>query len=347
MSGRATQLDGWRGVAMIGVVWFHWAPKAWKGEYPFEIGLFFFFTLTGYLITRGLMRERDRAEARGGAWRLAGWWSFQVRRGLRILPPYYAAVALAWVVRADDVVDHPLWYLAHLTNFHIEAIGRWPPGTSQFWTLAVQQQFYLVWPLVVWGVPRRWLGPVFLVLAALAPAVRAAQTGPMHLAPWMELDYLAGGSWLAWWLARGGNPSSTALRGIGWLAGCGYAFLYARANWWSPVPGVSWLQQPLLALACMVLIARTEAGCCGVVGSWLDRPLLQYLGKISYSLFLLHNLAPMLLGHLLPWLWLPWFETGPGLAIRLACFAVAAWALGAASWRWLESPMDRIRKHPG
>ena len=63
---RNTQLDGWRAFAVAGVMWYHWAPREWRGPFPFEIGLFFFLTLTGFLITRILLRERAAGEAGGG-----------------------------------------------------------------------------------------------------------------------------------------------------------------------------------------------------------------------------------------------------------------------------------------
>lgn len=56
-SGRNTQLDGWRAFAVLGVMWPHWAPPAWRGGIPFEIGLFYFLTLTGFLITRILLKR--------------------------------------------------------------------------------------------------------------------------------------------------------------------------------------------------------------------------------------------------------------------------------------------------
>ena len=72
VNGRAVQLDGLRAVAMMAICWDHWCPASWPRVFPFEVFLFFFLVLTGYLITGSLLRERDRSEARGGAWKAAG-----------------------------------------------------------------------------------------------------------------------------------------------------------------------------------------------------------------------------------------------------------------------------------
>ena len=58
---RNMRIDGLRAFAVLGVMWHHWAPRSWKGHFPFEIGLFFFLTLTGFLVTRILLRARDEA----------------------------------------------------------------------------------------------------------------------------------------------------------------------------------------------------------------------------------------------------------------------------------------------
>ena len=85
--------------------------------------LFFFLVMTGYLITGSLLRERDRSEARGGAWKMEALRTYQIRRGLRILAPYYAALALALLVMAPDVWPGLGWYVFHLSNIHMAFLG--------------------------------------------------------------------------------------------------------------------------------------------------------------------------------------------------------------------------------
>ena len=88
---------------MLAICWDHWCPVHWPRVFPFEVFLFFFLVMTGYLITGSLLRERDRKDAQGVAWRMEALKIYQIRRGLRILAPYYVALALGFLVLAPDL----------------------------------------------------------------------------------------------------------------------------------------------------------------------------------------------------------------------------------------------------
>ena len=222
VNGRAVQLDGVRAIAMIAICWDHWCPAGWPRVFPFEVFLFLFLVLTGYLITGSLLRERDRSEERGGAWKAAALKTYQIRRGLRILAPYYAALALAWIVRAPDMIGSGLpWYVFHLSNFHMALLGHWPAGTNHFWSLAIQQQFYLIWPFVIWFLPRKLLVPAIVAFTAMGPVSRMFHDFFLPWFAWPQLltwacfDYFGIGALFALAVHRGMSLESPALR---WLA---------------------------------------------------------------------------------------------------------------------------------
>jgi len=212
----------------------------------------------------------------------------------------------------------------------------------------VQQQFYVVWPLLVFFFPVRRLGPMIVAIGLVAPLWRlkcglAGEGGGPSLMPWTALDYLCTGSFLAWWVARGGRLDNPRLQRAAWWSFAAYVALYSLAHWATPVPGLRYFQQTFLSVACAGLIARAFVGIRGLPGAALDHPVLQHLGKLSYSLYLLHNLAPMAVGWVLPWLWAPWFDHGIGFVARLAVFAAASWLLGYASWRFIERPLESVK----
>ena len=148
-------LDGTRGIAIILVMAFH----LWRGPVTALgwSGVDLFFVLSGFLITGILWDSRpepDRAR------------SFYVRRALRILPLYYGVLvavflvrpALGWAHRLDDLAlaNERIWYWTYLCDWRIAL--NYPPATTfltHFWTLSIEEQFYLVWPLVVWRCSRR------------------------------------------------------------------------------------------------------------------------------------------------------------------------------------------------
>ena len=343
---RNIQLDGWRAFGVAGVMWHHWAPREWRGPFPFEIGLFFFLTLTGFLITRILLREKDAGERLGKPWRIRAYRTFQKRRLGRILAPCYAAMLFAMLVGASDIRDYPLAYFGHFSNFHMAWMDGWPSGTAHYWTLALQIQFYLFWPLLVFFVPRRALGWVFAACALLAPLSRllierefpAIQHGGVITTA--AFDYFGAGALLALAFDRGIQAENRKIALAGWLAFAGYLTLYVLNEAGRSAGGCGYFQQTLLAVAFAGLISATLGGLGGVAGRLLEHPAVQHFGRLSYGLYLFHTPVPLFLGCVLPLLWWPVFD-GPLLAMRLAVFALTSWGIAWLCWRWLEGP-DRI-----
>ena len=326
---------------MLGVMWHHWAPREWRGLFPFEIGLFFFLTLTGFLITRILLRERAAGEHLGGAWRVRAYFYFQKRRMIRILIPCYAAMVFAVLVGAPDIRQHLLAYFGHVANFHMAFMEQWPSGTAHYWTLAIQMQFYLLWPLVVFGVPRRMLVPVFLGWVVLAPlsrmwiAVEFPQIHHSEAITLTALDYFGVGALLALAVERGMVLGDGRLRGCAWLAFGGYLLLYGCNEVGRPIAGLCFIQQTLVSVVFAGLISATMAGFRGVLGKILDHPVIQHVGRISFGLYLFHAPMPLLLGWILPWLWQPFFS-GPWLMLRILVYGLASWGAAFGCHRYLE-----------
>jgi peptidoglycan/LPS O-acetylase OafA/YrhL len=159
-------LDGLRFLCIAAVIWHH-APVFTEMASPplllrrGFLGVDMFFVLSGYLITTLLLRE----ESREGRFSLR---AFYWRRLLRIVPVYYglvAAVSLYWIVVKGETNWAPLvpFYFLFLANFLTESI----PLLYPMWSLAVEEQYYLVWPLMLLVVPRRWMLHVLGVLIAL------------------------------------------------------------------------------------------------------------------------------------------------------------------------------------
>lgn len=345
---RNTQLDGWRAFAVLGVMWHHWAPPEWRGPFPFEIGLFFFLTLTGFLITRILLRERAAGEQSSEHWRLRAYRGFQHRRLARILLPCYVAMGFAMLVGASDIRQHPLPYFVHFSNFHMAGMEGWPSGTAHYWTLAIQMQFYFLWPFVVFLTPRRWLVGVFLACVGLAPISRWVLESFYPLIHHGEaitpcaMDYFGTGALLALAFERGVREGDRRIAIGGWMAFACYILLYSLNEVGRPVQALGPLQQTFLSLAIVGLISSTLAGFRGRRRVVLDHPVVQHIGKLSYGLYLFHTPVPLLLGWVVPHLWkYPVFD-GPLLIVRLAVFALASWAAAWLCWRWLEGP-DRLR----
>jgi peptidoglycan/LPS O-acetylase OafA/YrhL len=351
-SKRNPELDGLRAFGVAGVMWLHWAPKHWVGWFPFELGLFFFLTLTGYLITRSLLDDASRYPSTDPAWREMAFLSFIKRRMARILLPCYAAMAFALVVGAPDIRAHPWWYVAHLSNFHIAFLEAWPSGTAHYWTLAIQVQFYLAWPWVVWLSPPKRRVSLMIAIASVAVLSRLVmdQWLPVirhpEAIPFAALDYLSIGGLLAVLQSRGIDAGDGNLGRAAWLAFGVYLVLYAFNESGHRVPVLWPVGQTCLAVAMIGLISASMKGIRGVTGVVLRSRPVQHIGKISYGLYLFHTPVPLFLGHTFSLLW---DERHPELMVplRLVVFALVSWLLAWLCWWFLEGGSKHSLKQTG
>lgn len=330
------QLDGLRALAMFGVIYHHWLPASWRFHFPTEAGLFFFFVLSGYLMTRGLLREKDGVSITTIVRR------FHLKRLVRIYPAYYLALAIATAFGVKEIWQTPYWWMLNLQNFLILDLGYWPPGVSHFWTLAVEQQYYLIWPLLILLCPRKLLAPALLLLTLVSPLTRYCANGTgwlsMDLIPWGLLDDFALGSLLAVGQHRGTLLSRRMIDISGLLALAAYGYLYISWEMQRSVPLWCHAQQTFLAMAFAALIARASEGRCGPLSRVFELGWLVSLGQWSYGIYLFHNLAPFFVGKLFWFLWHPAIPSNLALVLRLPFYAAVTAALTWVCRKWVESP---------
>ena len=148
-TGRIPELDAVRGLAAVAIVLFHW-----RFHWPFlRTAVDLFFVLSGFLITSILLRTGESPHA---------FRTFYARRALRIFPIYYLTFAIFLAINPFAPRPHPIAALPYFLTYTQFIQGYWgqtiPPFSRAFghtWTLAIEEQFYLFWPLVAWAVGRR------------------------------------------------------------------------------------------------------------------------------------------------------------------------------------------------
>ena len=213
----APALDGVRALAVALVLYQHWIDHPWLDRHlPISTGLVgvkLFFVLSGLLITRILLVTRFGERSTLGV----GLRSFYLRRALRIFPLYYG-VLLVLALTSAPFRDLWPWYVTYLQNLRMVQAGHFL-FASHLWTLAIEEQFYLVWPLLVFTLPARRIGPVLLMMVPLAVGWRVVgaallrwndlQVGLLTLS---SLDSVGLGGLLAWRLYQGCPPSRHAHR---------------------------------------------------------------------------------------------------------------------------------------
>jgi peptidoglycan/LPS O-acetylase OafA/YrhL len=184
----------------------HWAPPRFNVERNFGIslsalGVHLFFVLSGFLITGILLACRARARVDDRI-SLAPLGIFYVRRVLRIFPAYYALLAILFILDVPPVRRSLPWHAAYLSNVYA-CLGHPLGWISHFWSLSVEEQFYLAWPWVIAYAPDRWLEWIMLGAIPIGALSRwalfpifggAFQT---FIVLFSCLDSLGIGAWLA------------------------------------------------------------------------------------------------------------------------------------------------------
>ncbi len=348
-SHRVVELDALRAFAAVVILFFHLDSRRY---FPGWTGVDLFFVLSGYLITSILVRDS------GGPGFLP---RFYARRTLRIWPTYY--LVLGGLVALNPYLAKPdsLKGLPYALTFAQNTPIYWgqvpPPPHPAFdhaWTLALEEQFYLVWPALVLLVGRRKLPYLCGLVIAVNLATRDGGNGfmPKYLERLLasRSDGFALGGLLAWSLAEGGWARVRPSRG-GWgFAGClalaSFYLLWGCRDYSSL--GFIGLPTPMWPAETIFAFGLLYAGIIGLVAlgagsSWLA-PLrfgpLAYLGRISYGVYLYHIPVYWLvdgcgkLGQGQPW---------PIQALKLAITLGVA----VASWHLIERPIlawkDRFR----
>ena len=293
-------LDGIRAVAILGVLWFHAVPGTLLGGFA---GVDVFYVLSGFLITSNLQHD-----LREGRFSLR---EFYVRRVMRLLPNAVLTVLVTVLLArllllpstAAQAGRHGTWALLNVSNVYVlrDLGGYWGLAATSSpllhtWSLAVEEQFYLVLPaflaLVARGPRWRLLVPAVPVASFLL-AVVAARTHPagaFYLLPTRAWQPMVGAA-LAWWLvpAAADRPLRTvrATRAVSVLSAAGLAAIvlsFVVITTGDGFPGLPALPAALGALAVLVAVAAGDAWTTRLL-SW--GPFVA-IGKVSYSLYLWH-----------------------------------------------------------
>lgn len=294
--GYIPQFDGLRGVAVLMVLIGHSAflerlPHAGMLEYA-RFGVDLFFVLSGFLIT-GILLDSKESEHY--------FRNFYARRVLRIWPLYYAVLLLVFVVAplfkpAMRVTAGSVWpaFVFYVQNIALVRRSAYPFGLGATWSLAVEEQFYLTWPLLVFLLKKRTLAivSVSLIVASLCLRIIAysynAPSGLIHQFTPARLDAIALGTLAALWLR---SPNCTRVRWRTWanrflgvgVAGVVVARMLMHRN--SSVVGYTFLAITFAGLLGVALASDVRSS---LIGRALCVDWLRYTGKISYGIYLLH-----------------------------------------------------------
>ena len=343
-------VQGLRAVAVLLVLAYHAGVPFVPGGY---VGVDVFFVISGFLITGLIVREVEQT----GRLSLRHFYARRVKRLLPATAVVFVAVAALTVLalpvtRWREIAGDVAASAGYLVNWRLAdrsvdylAEGSAASPVQHFWSLAVEEQFYIVWPLLIVallssgrGRPVRRL--LWGLLAITVPSflwsihLTAANPGAAYFVTTTRLWEMAVGALLAVAVSRVGQPSPVARRAVGWAGLGAVAYAAVAFDATTAFPGAAALVPTLGAAA--VLLAGSWDG-EGEVRALTPRPM-QQVGALSYSLYLWH--WPLVVVATAQWA-----GQGGTLPVPTALAVVTASALPAwLTYRLVEQPFHRSRR---
>lgn len=370
--GHFAELDGLRGLAILLVVVYHFflpykgfhsADPAWplQAAQAGWMGVDLFFVLSGFLITGILMETREQPHY---------FRNFLGRRFLRIWPLYYLSLVVLLVLlpavmpsippELQSMRDKQIWFWLYGANWLFASEGGFAHTSGgYFWSLAVEEQFYLVWPFVVYALSRRALLRFSLALLAVSLVSRVVLTqmgvngNVLYTMTFTHLDGLAVGSSLAILLRSPDTaervaklmPAVALAAALGLVAvrlADGNAFFWSRNM-------AAYGYTLIVVLFGSLLVHVAIGGARARVARWIfSRGFMTQCGKYSYALYMVHVpiaslLYPLVMRHLDRFKPIIGYE-GLFIIFFAVAFAVS-WGVAVASWYLFERHVLALKRH--
>ena len=361
-TGRIDGVDGARGIAILLVMMHHFSmyghgltPSGVFVDRLYErvaeagsIGVDLFLVVSGFLIT-GILYDTKQS---------AGYFrNFYARRVLRIFPLYYCALLLFLVVLPSLWPQHwglrmlthdAPWYWSYAINLKISR-DNWPAfgALGHFWSLALQEQFYLVWPAVVLLCNRRQLQITCIASIAAAFIVRVwlsahGNTAAAYVSPPARMDDLALGALIAVtmraptserWMLRSAKLSAP------WLGIALLVMAFARRGFAGYDPIVLTVGRSLLAFlfgAMLILLLKGDRQ--SIVARVFESKALRFVGKYSYGMYIFHHPVLFFKAGLIPLTLIPLIYGSqlPRLVVFFVVASAVSLLMGIASWYLIE-----------
>ena len=330
-------LDGIRGLALAAVMFEHLViHKGWFENLHFGArGVGIFFVLSGFLIGYILMKQRYEKEITGEQTKTI-LKVFYIRRSLRIFPIYYLLLGLMLVIGLPHYIyDYAGWYATYTANIKliIDQFTVWP--TSHFWTLSIEEQFYLIFPVLLFIIPARHILKLiagFIGIGIVSKMILHFQYNYFYdYFTLSAFDYFGAGLLLAYMYIHEVKIKYASLALISLLA------LYVHLSF--PIIdhyGKSFLLKTLPVIPAIFFLILYKSITDWNTNRFLNNAALRYTGKISYGMYLYHPFVPFVRAY---------FIDINDIYLALAVDIAIVYIISTVSFYVIEQPLNKLKNH--
>jgi peptidoglycan/LPS O-acetylase OafA/YrhL len=341
------QLDAFRFFAFLGVIIAHLLriENPILAKLPFGYGVNLFFVLSGFLITKLLLNYKNNPQiSKSHALK-----NFYIKRTIRIFPIYYGTIILLYLIQFQNYKTITPWLLTYSSNIY-SCLGKSYPGSyNHLWSLAVEEQFYLIWPCLILFLPQRFILKAIYISIIVSLAFKAsiyAYYGGWH--PSINaftiscIDSFGLGGLIAYW-DRYNKGLLNKIISKKWILLLVTSFFLALKYF--PLPPllqyVDVYSNFLFSLiAFFLLIPASQDAYTGWFKKLIENKVIIHLGKISYGLYLYHLFMPDLFNYLVE----KNILSPHGNDMKFCIYFLMCWIISELSWHLIERPINGLKK---
>ena len=337
------QIDGLRAIAVTMVLLYHWLPsfEFLRTFHIGPLGVSVFFVLSGFLISRILLESKikldNSKDTLGSILKI-----FYIRRGLRIFPVYYLLLFLLFALNFETVREEILYHSLYISNVLYVINGEYSNGMAHLWSLSVEEQFYLIWPFCILLIPFKkikWFLISMIVFGVFNQLFLSNTLVNGSLLMPARIDAFAWGGLLAYLYVTDKNwyLLVTKLRLL-----IGFVSILFITLHFMDLGALSPIKNNIFHFICFYIIAVTVKGIKGPIGFVLESSVFVFLGKISYGIYLYHNLMQWLVPYFADLIGVP-FPNQSQEFLRFIIYLIITILVSALSWYIVEKPINKLK----
>ncbi len=353
-NGYIIQLDGLRFFAILSVMIGHWLQ--WQinrpiiNGFPFGNGVTLFFVLSGYLITDILLKNKIKS-IEFALPKMPVIRSFYIRRVLRIFPIYFGTIIFLFLISYKNTREIFPWLATFTSNIYQSLNNVYVGDFNHFWSLAVEEQFYVFWPWLIILIPTKNSEKIIigLIILSLLTKIYLFTCFPDK---WMAQSYftlscmhaLGIGALISYWNIYRKDLIAYFTK-FTWVSGSMAAYFlihyiafFSQLNWLHEI-----IDNILFAIMSAIIINYASKNMfTGILKRIIENKFVVYSGKISYGLYVFHLFVPQFFwGFLLP-------KTGLTINNKYTAFVVfylITFIMAHLSWKLMENPINNLKKY--
>jgi peptidoglycan/LPS O-acetylase OafA/YrhL len=327
------QIDGLRALAVIAVIAHHWVPATFRYSFLIHYGAYgvdLFFVISGFLITRILIEEKTN-----GKGLIENIRTFYIRRTLRIFPIYYIYLLIIFLINWTAIKPYAISLLGYYFNLDMYFKG-WPKIVyiQHLWSLSVEEQFYLIWPLILFFYNGKRSFQIILASIIISMLLSFSF---LVFSPYKELKLFTPFSFISLSLGaviaflKDGNfkiPYKFYLATL-----LLFIFALLKSDFIPHFPGknIMGFIVPFPSLIFFLLVYKVSDGYVGLGKFILENNYLVFIGKISYGLYLYHMIIPFFFFENTSWINATY---NLGILLFISIF----------SWYLIEKPINKVKQ---